>query len=419
MIKGMKLDDNKATLKNKRYTHYENSEIIRIPLMLHGKTSCECYVKEGMNVQKGMVIGKYVAKDIDLPILSSVSGKVINISNVNIYDGTLVPCVTIKNNFKEIAVRKGTKNNINNYTKSEFINVLQENAVVGMGGGCFPTYIKYKYNNLSTLIVNAVECEPYITSDYVLFKEKTEILLETIDAICEINQIKDIYIAIKENNTDLINIINDYIGTYPNIKLYLVKDVYPSGWSKYLVSEICGVNTRERSASKGIIVNNITTIYSIYKALKFNKSLTSRIVTFAGSMLKKSVNIKVKYGTLVSDVLKELKIKKGDYKLIIGGPMMGYSVDTEDIVITAEVNAVLVLPLSSEVNENECIRCGKCVSICPAKICPVLIMNNVNDREKLVDLQPERCIACGLCSYVCPSKINVREFVQSAQKKVK
>ena len=156
-----------------------------------------------------------------------------------------------------------------------------------------------------------------------------------------------------------------------------------------------------------------------FKMLKYNRPLTERIITITGPGIKKKTNVKVKIGTLASEVISSLdgykKIKNPLF--IAGGPMMGKSVPTDDLIITKDLNAILVIENNFE-KSLPCISCGKCLEVCPAKIYPALIMKNINNTKKIACLKPEECIECGLCSYICPSKIEVREFVKSAKERV-
>ena len=177
-------------------------------------------VKKGDYVYKGSVIGKRKG-NLRIPIHSSVSGTVVDYEEKYVSTGNKVKCVVIENDFLDALENEYENNDITKYTKKEFVKTIQECGIVGLGGSGFPTYVKYNTNQkIKTLIINAVECEPYITADFVLIREKCEEILETIDAIREINNIEEAIIAIKSHNTELKNIIETYIGTYLKIKLH-------------------------------------------------------------------------------------------------------------------------------------------------------------------------------------------------------
>lgn len=414
----VKLPGKKGLTQNKKLLSFLNPDNIYIPLASGTDTNIECRVKEGDKVFKGEIIG--VRKgNFKTPIFSSVSGQVVGFEEVSTNSLEKVLAVVIKNDKKEkIITEQIIRKELNSVKKDEFLDIVEKCGIIGMGGAGFPTFYKYKTTEkINTLIINAVECEPYITADYVLIKEKIEDILETIDAILEINDINEAIIAIKSKHKDLIKIIQKYIGSYLKISIKEVPDKYPMGWERVLIKKVKGVTYDKLPIEKGIVVNNVSTIYAISSALKYNKPLIERIVTFTGDGLSKPKNVLLKMGTKVSDVFESLGIKK-NVKIIAGGPMMGV-LSSEDLVVTPDLNNVLVLKKSKECKELNCLRCGKCASVCPALITPVLIKDNLNNKEYLKQLHPEKCIGCGLCSYICPSKIRVRDYVSEAKQIIK
>lgn len=404
---------------NKKITEYIKPQIIYIPLEDKNGVKYAHNVKEGDYIYKGEVVA--VNKELDFPIHSSVSGYVVAGNKKIINNGRKIKCIVVENDFKEkYENRAGTKKDITKYSKEEFISLLKKSGITGLGGSDFPTYIKYtSANKFNTFIINGVECEPFITSDYALMKEYAESLLEGIDAILEIMGIPKAIIALKETNEVIINQFKKYIGTYPNISLGFVEDGYPSGWEKSVVEQILGVTYNKYPSEKGILVSNVSTVYAIYDMLKNNRPLTERVVTITGSGIKKPQNVRVKIGALMSEIISHIDGYK-DLKnplFIAGGPMMGKALPTDEVLVTKDLNCVIVME-NKLTHPNVCINCGKCASVCPVSLLPVLIMKNIKDEKKLKELDPKRCIECGLCSYICPSKIEVREFVREAKERV-
>lgn len=390
---------------------------VYIPLIALNDTDITVLVKKDDYVLKGTVIGRKKG-DLKVQIHSSVSGKVLDIEECTYLNGNKVKAVVIENDFKEKTVEQFTADKINKYTHQEFIEILKTSGIVGMGGAGFPTYVKYDSNNIKTLVVNAVECEPYITSDFSLTSDKCEEILETIDAILTINKIDKAIIGIKKSNYTLVNQLKNYMGSYLKIKLELLPNIYPMGWERMLVNKATHQKYDRLPSEKGIIVSNISTIYAIYEALKYHKPLIERVVTFSGEGLENPKNILVKIGTKVSDILEELKCKNDKVILVAGGAMMGTSV-TDDLVVSPNLNAVLLLPDKEEEPTTTCLRCGRCNEVCPARICPVLIKDAIDNKDKLKKLDVNKCVECGLCSYICPAKINVREYVREAKGKIR
>ncbi len=410
---GLKLPGKKGMTSNKKVLPFLNPKMIYIPLY----DSNEILVKEGDNVFKGEIIA-YKGGNFKLPIFSSVSGKVTGFTDMLTTKGHSRTVIIENNGLEKIKAKPTIRKDLSKITKEDFISIIKNAGIIGMGGAGFPTYAKYDTESkINTLIINAAECEPYITADYVLIKEKIEDILETIDAILEINNIKEAVIAIKSKHKSLINKVQEYMGSYLKIRIALLPDKYPMGWERTLIKEVTGLTYDKLPIEKGIVVNNISTIYAISGALKFDKPLIERIVTFTGDGLNKPKNVLVKVGTKVTDVFEELGIKK-DALVIAGGPMMGKVVD-DSLVVTPDLNNVLVFKKYKECKDVNCLRCGKCANVCPAYLVPVMIKDNIDNVEKLKELHPEKCIGCGLCSYVCPSKINVRDYIDKAKQILK
>lgn len=416
---GVKIPKRKSMSIKEKTTTWIKPEKVYIPLIVLNDTDITILVKKDDYVLKGSVIARKKG-DLKVPIHSSISGKVLDIEECTYINGNKVKCIVIENDYKEKMDLRTTNEKISNYTKQEFTDIVRDAGIVGLGGAGFPTYIKYNPDNIKILVINAVECEPYITADFSLTLDKCEEILETIDAIITINNIEKAIIAVKKNNVTLINQLKNYMGSYLNIKLVTVPNIYPMGWERLLVEETLHIKYDRLPIEKGVVVSNISTIYAIYEALKYEKPLIERVITFTGEGFKEPKNILVKVGTKVSDVINDIiHYKEDDLLFIAGGPMMGEALPTDDLVVSPNLNCVLVIKDNIKDLETNCLRCGKCVAVCPAKISPVLIKDAIKNKEYLKELEVNRCIECGLCSYICPAKIKVREIVKSAKKKIK
>lgn len=408
--------NNKINYNIEMYTKPEN---IYVPLENKNGITYKHLVKEGDYIYKGQVVA--INEKINFPVHSSVSGYATFGTNKIIGNGKKIKCVVVKNDFKEKYEKSRlVKKDISSYTKEDFIEALRENGITGLGGSDFPTFIKYNTGNIKYLLVNAVECEPFISCDKAVIHNYADCILEAVDDIMEIMHIPKAYIVMKETNTDSIKMISKYIKTYPNITIKLVEDAYPNGWERLVVKNTLGIEYDKYPSEKGIIVSNVSTIYAIYEMLTYNRPLTERVVTITGPGIKKKTNVKVKIGALASEVISNLDGYK-DIKnplFIAGGPMMGSSLPTDEVIITKDIGCLLVIEDHFEKN-LPCIKCGKCMEVCPAGIYPVLIMENRDNIKKLKELKPNKCVECGLCSFTCPSKIEVREFVRIAKERVK
>lgn len=374
----------------------------------------DIYLEQG---DSKLLVGDYVYKyqtighkeRFNVPIISSVSGTVVDIK-----DGY----IKIKNDLLEKTEKEIINRDVSKIKKEEFLDIIEKAGIIGMGGAGFPTHMKYKTDkNIELLIVNAVECEPYITADYSIMNEKCNELLEGINNIIRINKINNAILAIKKTNVEVIKKFKEIIDKYPKIELRIVRDIYPMGWERTLIKEVTKKEYNILPIELGIVVNNISTIFAINNALKHDIPLVERIITITGENVKNPGNVMVKIGTSVNEILKFMGGIHDDSVLISGGPMMGVEINKTDY-IKPQMNCILVLPKPKEENIINCLRCGKCVSACPANLAPVLI-KECSNKEELIKLQVNKCISCGLCSYICPSRIDLRNIVNEKKEVIK
>lgn len=408
---GIKLQNHKKISITDNIEEFDSPNFVYIPLSNRGDDNTTVFIKKNDYVYKNQLIAKVKGK-YAIPIFSSVSGVVSDIIPENTIHGKL-KCAVIKNDFKEL---EEERNRVEIKTKEEFIKLLYDCGVVGLGGGAYPTYLKYKQaKNIETLIVNCVEGEPYVTSDYMIVNNYIQDVLETLDKIMNIFDIKECFIAILVASDALKEKIKSHLGIYPKIKLIEVPNLYPMGWEKYLVRYIKHLDYDNIPTDKEIIVNNISTIYSIYEAFKYQKPQIDRIVTFSGDSINNPHNIRIKIGTKIKEVLPKLSVS--DSTIINGGVMMG-GLACPDTIITKESKAILFMKNVVTGDIKDCIKCGKCVRVCPVKLSPVVICDNVDNEYALKKLNVSKCISCGLCSYICPAKIEVRKYIKEALNKI-
>lgn len=391
--------------------HHKHMSMNELKSFLNPK---DIYLEQG---DSKLLVGDYVYKyqtighkeRFNVPIISSVSGTVVDIK-----DGY----IKIKNDLLEKTEKEIINRDVSKIKKEEFLDIIEKAGIIGMGGAGFPTHMKYKTDkNIELLIVNAVECEPYITADYSIMNEKCNELLEGINNIIRINKINNAILAIKKTNVEVIKKFKEIIDKYPKIELRIVRDIYPMGWERTLIKEVTKKEYNILPIELGIVVNNISTIFAINNALKHDIPLVERIVTITGENVKNPGNVMVKIGTSVNEILKFMGGILDDFVLISGGPMMGVEINKTDY-IKPQMNCILVLPKPKEENIINCLRCGKCVSACPANLAPVLI-KECSNKEELIKLQVNKCISCGLCSYICPSRIDLRNIVNEKKEVIK
>lgn len=413
---GLKLDGHKEiSLCRDLVVNNKPKEVI-IPIANHTNLTCNILVKKGEEVKKGQIIGE--RKDIFyVPIFSSVSGEVVDIVDTEHQNGEEIKGIKIKNDFKETKAKKDIDKLNYEIARHDLINIIKDNGIVGMGGSGFPTYVKYDHlKDIDYLVINAAECEPYITADFALMDKYLDEVLLAIRKIIDVMAIKEVAIGIRKNETEYIKKLEDKTKDDKKIKVVPVADHYPAGWERKLIKETLNLEYTRLPLEKGIIINNVTTMYAIYYALKYGQPLTEKIITVSGEKVEEPVNIETKIGTQVKDLLKLAKGKEevnSRTRLIFGGPMLGNSISNDSVPVGSSINCVLSLD-SDDAPSTRCLRCGKCSEVCPCGLTPVEIKNNITNVKELKSLHPELCSQCGLCSYICPSKIKVRDFVIKA-----
>jgi len=398
---------------NKKYEikNFLNPQIVYIPI-----NNSNISLKKGDYVYKGDIVSFDLNKN---PIYSSVSGYVTNKIEKTNKNNEKETYLMIENDFKEKSrINLGYHKNISNYTKDEFITLLKEcgisNLIEKNVDICKQYNKKIKY-----LVVDVTDKELNSFCDKSIINKECEKILECIDAIIEINKLKYGFIAVMDNDLQNIEELERYIGSYPRIRIIKIPNIYPIVYDKFLIEYIFGENVYNIIDEKGIIINDAYTILSIYNSLKFCKPITERIISITGDGIKKQMNINVKLGSSLRETINKLIEYKNSSNLlfIINGLVNGKSLPTDDIVITKDLKSIIIIN-NQKYKTLRCINCGKCAEICPSKIYPSLIMENIDNIMYLKKLSSNKCIECGLCSYVCPSKIEVNEYVKIAKDKV-
>ncbi len=368
-------------------------------------------------------VGTKIAERNDafyLPIFSSVSGTVTAIEKF--MNGTMaqVDHLKIQNDHKGTKVRAFEEFDYEKASREELLDFVKNSGMQGLGGAGFPTYVKY--NNLEAnvdyFIINAVECEPYLTSDYKNIEENMDLLKVGTLAFYKLSNAKEGWIAIKEDKHEQIAALEEAFKDTP-IEIKKVPDLYPMGWERTLVYQLTKKRYDKLPIEAGCIVNNASTAIALGDALVNGMPITHKYVTVSGDALKEPKNVHVPIGTKVREIIDAC----GGYQegteevfLIAGGPMMGKTIPNDEFVVAAPCNGLTVLK-SGPVEEVNCLRCGRCTETCPSGLQPVTIQmyQARNDEEALNKLSVMDCIECGMCTWVCPSKITVTENVRRAK----
>ena len=406
---------------------YENPKYIFLATANARCPKADIFVKEGEHVNMYQVIGMRHGVFFDQPIHSSVSGTFVGLEKHYHRNGKLTDFIKIENDFKnsvDPSVKERTPEEIAKLSKDEMTEIIKNCALVGLGGSSFPTYIKFQTNKpINLMLINGIECEPYITADHRIMLEYPYRIINGIKYAMQAFGCKKALICIKSKYEDLKSTYEEILKEFEGsgIELCLVKNYYPQGWEVAMIKEATGIklNPGELPSNRGIINFNVSTMVGIYKAIKYNMPVVKRNITVTGDGIKNPHNFRVLVGTAFSDLLPMCDGYNNPEKekvFILGGPMMGASVPSDDVIITKTVTSIIVLD-KTIYKEEPCVRCGSCVLSCPVGLEPVQIMNAVKslDKERIKALNPLKCIECGLCAYSCTSKIQVTDSVRRAK----
>ena len=414
----LRIPGRKELTDHKDIIELKDIKLLYIPLINGGSTTFDVLVKKGDKVKIGSLLAKR-NDTMEVPLFSSVSGVVKEIKPRIHASGREVDHIVIENDFKYEMNAPLKPLDVNTASREELVAFTKQAGIVGCGGAGFPTYIKYQSaNNVDAILINGVECEPYITADYAMMNEKLEFLAIGVQAMIKMAGAKKAVIAIKKTKAELIAKVEEAIADYREIELVAVPDVYPMGWERTVVYQVFQKRYDRLPGEVGIIVNNSTTAIQLGLALCTGMPIIEKIITVSGDESITPANVKVPVGTPVEFIINALGgYHAEDVLLIAGGPMMGKAQESEDFVVHAYLNSITVLKNKDE-KEVACLRCGRCSESCPAGLQPVRINQFVKteDIDTLNKLACNRCIECGLCTYVCPSKLLVTEGIRKAKR---
>lgn len=395
-----------------------------IPLAHYIGAPSEAIVKKGDLVKAGQLIGK-ANGFISANVHSSVSGKVNKIDVQLDASGYKRPSVFIDvdgDEWLENIDRSSTIIRECLLPKEEILKKIQDAGIVGLGGATFPAHVKLSPppgKKADVLIINAVECEPYLTCDHQLMLEKGEEIIVGITIIMKVLDVKRAVIGIENNKPDAIAHLSKIASQYKGIEVVALKVQYPQGGEKQLIDAVIGrqVPSGALPIEVGAVVQNVGTTFAIYEAVQKNKPLIERVMTVTGKSATQPSNYRVRIGTLLSEVVTLAGgVPEGTGKIIGGGPMMGRSLMNLNVPMAKGSAGILFMPDEESVRKpmKNCIRCTKCVSVCPMGLEPFLLMNQ-SERNMWPEMEKERvmdCIECGSCSYTCPSNRPLLDYIR-------
>lgn len=424
---GVHIPEYKDLTKDKSIEIAVDPKIVYISLHQHVGSPCEAIVSTGDMVKVGQKIGESKAF-LSAPVHASVSGVVKGISKVYTPDGMKTDCVVIEsdglNEFHESVKPLGS---LDNLSKEQIINFIKDAGIVGLGGAGFPMHAKLVASDdskIDTAILNGAECEPYITVDHRAMLEQPESIIEGLKIIMHCLDLETGYIGIEDNKKDAIEVLKASLKD-ENIKVVSLKTKFPQGDSYRMVDSILDrkVPANGRCKDVGSIVSNVSTAIAVADLFKLGKPLYERTITVTGNGVKEPKNLKVKIGTTIRDIIDQCGGFNGEPgKIIAGGPMTGKAQFTLDTPIIKSTSAIIVLT-PEEATQREtvpCVKCGRCLQVCPVHLQPVLLSAYaLKDMfEMTQEYNVEECIQCGACSYICPSRRPLTESIRHAQREI-
>ena len=399
-------------------------ETVVLPMSQHIGAPCSPVVKVGDVVSVGQVIGDS-DKFISAPIHASVSGKVTAVKEIRAANGSMVPAVTIENDGEDRLFEGIEPPKVAN--QDDLINAVRDSGLVGLGGAGFPTHVKLRFDsskNIDTLVINAAECEPYITVDYRECIDNSWDIMSGVYTLAELCGFKNVVIAVEDNKPEAIDVLrriadsdNDHGDA---VKLMTLKSRYPQGAEKMMVLSATGrkVPPGKLPADVGCVVMNVASAAFIGRYLKTGKPLVSRSLTVSGSCIAKPGNVRAPIGTSIQTIIDFCGgFSAEPEKIIAGGPMMGQALYTTEAPIIKSNNAILALSHEEDSavrSESACIHCGRCAEVCPMNLIPTNIkrLTKTRDADGLNKAGVMVCMECGSCAFTCPAGIPLVQYMR-------
>ncbi|MCD7899323.1 MAG: electron transport complex subunit RsxC [Bacteroides sp.] len=387
-------------------------------------------VKKGDVVKVGTVIAESNGF-VSAPVHSSVSGKVTKVDSFVDASGYAKPAIFIDvdgDEWEEGIDRTPEITRECDLSSEEIVQKIAAAGIVGLGGACFPTHVKLTPPptfKAECIIVNAVECEPYLTSDHQLMMEHAEEIMVGISILMKAVKVNKAFIGIENNKPDAIELMNKVAASYSGITVVPLKVLYPQGGEKQLIDAVISrqVASGALPISVGAVVQNVGTAFAVYQAVQKNKPLFERVITITGKSVSKPSNLMARIGTPVQQLIDACGgLPEDTGKVIGGGPMMGKALVNTDVPMTKGSSGILIMN-KKEAKRNEaksCIRCAKCVGVCPMGLEPYLlsVLAENGDFERMEKERIMDCIECGSCQFTCPARLPLLDYCRLGKAKV-
>lgn len=424
--KGVHIPDHKSKTNQCAIVDTPPTETYVFSLGQNGGAPCVPLVQKGDRVLMGQKIADSEAL-MSAPIHSSVSGEVIAIEP-RLTNKGMQTCIVVKNDFLDETVPAMKEQGHSPKTAEEIIKIVHEAGIIGLGGAGFPTHIKLappKDKVITEVIVNAAECEPYLTSDHRVLLEETDDVIRGLLLVMQVFGLNaGGHIAIEENKPDAIALMKKQVPD--GITVDVLKKKYPQGSEKHLIYAVTGreVPTGGLPADAGVVVINADTAASISRAVYEHRPVLERVVTVAGGAVNNPGNYRTRVGTPLSAVIEAAGgFSEEPAKLILGGPMMGVTIPSVDLPATKTTSGLLAFTAAEAEPpvHSHCIRCGRCASLCPMNLLPLELDKkaNLGDWDACKELHILSCIECGCCTYICPAGRRIIESIRRAKTEIR
>ena len=407
--------------------HTITPDHVVIPLQQHIGAPCTPLVQVGDHVLRGQKIGD--GEGLCVPVHASVSGTVTAIEPRPHTSGRMVNAIVIANDFQDETIAlKGSDLPLDQLDPDDILHAIREAGIVGMGGAAFPGNVKAlsAMGNVDTLIANACECEPYITADDSLLRTDPEHVMDGMRILRRVLNPKRMVLAVEDNKIEAIEKVRGLLGSRSGIELVVLPTRYPQGAEKQLIQSVTGreVPPGQLPVSVGCAVFNVSTYAAIYRAVRLGMPLIQRIVTISGEAIAEPQNFIVRIGTPFHDLIEVAGgLHDKTERVISGGPMMGVAQSDLSVPVIKATNSILCLlkDRNGAAENPVCLRCGKCVSVCPMRLQPLYMyrFTNAGRVEELKRLNILDCMECGSCAFTCPGKLPLVERFRKGKQMVR